>query len=578
MKRFWLSGPVLVLLLFLGGGCQTSPPEEPAEEEAASWFRDVTGEVDLDFVHDPGARPRRDHFLPAIIGSGAAVLDFDRDGRLDLLLLQNAGPGSGVTHRLYRQLPGGRFADVSKGSGLDVDGYGMGVAVGDVNNDGWPDVLITDYGRIRLFLNNGNGTFTDVTKEAGLDNPRWGTSAAFFDYDRDGWLDLVVVNYLEYDPARRCIDNAGRADFCNPSGFSGVATRLYRNLGRSPGAPANVVRFEDVTSRSGLGAVKGPGLGVVCADFNGDGWPDIFVANDGKPNHLWINQKTGAFKEQAVLYGVATNAVGAPQGNMGVAIGDLDGDGLFDLFITHLPDELNVCWKQGPRGFFQDQTGAMGLASPRWRGTGFGAAFGDFDHDGALDVAVVNGAVRLPPRLPPGFEHSFWGRYAERNQLFANDGRGRFRDVSEDNRAFCGTAAVARALVCADIDGDGALDLLVTAVAGPARLHRNVAARRGHWLMVRARLGKEHGRRDAYGAEVAVRAGKRTWKAWLNPGYSYLSSNDPRVHFGLGTVERVDAIEVLWPDGVRESFAGRPADRVVVLDKGAGRRIEGGAP
>jgi hypothetical protein len=570
MKRFWLFGAGLVSCLLLGAVWLIGhmSDQAPAEEPSPAWFRDVSEEVGLTFVHDAGPRPAKDFFMPGLTGSGAAVFDYDNDGRMDLLLLQNAGPGSGVTHRLYHQEADGRFKDVTRGSGLDVDGYGQGVAIGDVNNDGWPDVLITEYGRVRLFLNNKDGTFRDVTREAGLDNPHWGTSAAFVDYDRDGWLDLVIVNYLKYETDKPCYDKVGRQDFCGPSSFEGTVARLYRNLGRKPGAPADTVRFEDMTTRSGLGTAKGPALGVVCADFNGDGWPDILVANDGKPNHLWINQKNGTFKEQAALYGLAYNGMGQSQANMGIALGDLDGDGLFEVLITHLPEELNVCWKQTRPGLFQDRTAMMGLATPRWRATGFGTVFGDFDQDGSLDIAVANGAVRLPETPPPSAGKSFWGRYAQRNQLFANDGSGRFREISESD-PFCTPPAVWRGLACADIDGDGALDLLVTQVAGPARLYRNVAARRGHWLLVRA-VDPALGGRDAYGAEVVVEAAGRRWKRWVNPGSSYLCSNDPRAHFGLGRAGRVDAISVLWPDGKKEVFAGRAADQLVVLRKGTG--------
>jgi hypothetical protein len=309
---------------------------------------------------------------------------------------------------------------------------------------------------------------------------------------------------------------------------------------------------------------------VVCADFDGDGWPDVFVANDSKANRLWINQRDGTFKEEGVLRGVAYNALGRAQANMGVALGDVSGGGLFDLYVTHLTEETNVLWRQGPRGLFRDRTAAAGLAGTRWRGTGFGTVLGDFNHDGALDLAVVNGRVAraaapaAAPDLPP-----FWRDYAERNQIFANEGDGRFRDVSPDNAPFCGTAAVSRGLACGDLNGDGALDLLVTTVAGPARLYRNVAPDRGHWLLVRA--VDPALKRDAYGAEITVRAGGRAWRRWLNPGSSYLCSNDPRAHFGLGRAERVDAVEVRWPDGAAEVFPGGPADRLLGLRKGSGK-------
>jgi enediyne biosynthesis protein E4 len=310
---------------------------------------------------------------------------------------------------------------------------------------------------------------------------------------------------------------------------------------------------------------------VVCADFNGDHWPDIFVANDGKPNHLWINQHDGTFKEEAVLRGVAYNAMGKAEGNMGIALGDVDGDGLFDLFVTHLTDETNTLWKQGPRGMFQDRTGASNLSRPRWRGTGFGTVLADFDHDGALDLAVVNGAVRRKESPTGASLELFWNPYAERNQLFVNDGGGKFRDVSERNAPFCGAPAVSRSLACGDIDNDGALDLLVTTIAGPVRLYRNVAPKRGHWLMVRAIDPAL--KRDAYGAEILVQAGERRWTRCINPGYSYLCSNDPRAHFGLGAALRIDGIHVVWPDGSEEEFPGRAVDQLVLLRKGEGNAL-----
>jgi hypothetical protein len=572
MKRLCLLGTCLVLALpalgLLLHGYRRAPPSAP-EPDSLPWFEDVTEAVGLDFVHDAGPIDQR-YFLPQIVGSGAAVFDFDGDGLLDIYLLNNGGP-NGRPNRLYRQLPGGTFQDVSKGSGLDITGYSMGVAIGDVNNDGFPDVLVTQYTGVRLFLNNGNGTFTEVTKEAGLDNPLWAGSAAFFDYDRDGLLDLVVVNYVEYDPSWKCAGPDGKPDYCPPNQFAGTVTKLFHNLGQIRNPKSETPRFEDVTLASHIGRVPGPGLGVACADFDGDGWPDILVANDGEANRLWINRHDGTFAEEAVRRGIAVNGLGQRQANMGIALGDVDGDGLLDVFITHLTEETNTLWRQGPRGLFRDGTAAARLAGPPWRGTGWGAVLADFDHDGSLDLALVNGRVARGrasnPQLGP-----HWSCYAERSLLFAGSSTGSLSDITKTNVPFCGTSGVYRALVVADIDGDGALDLLVTAVGGPARLYRNVAPKRGRWLIVRAIDSAL--KRDAYGAEITVRAEGKCWVSGIYPCQGYLCSHDPRAHFGLGPVARVDAIEVRWPDGAREEFEGRVTDQVVNLVKGKGTKLE----
>ncbi|HTU89310.1 MAG TPA: CRTAC1 family protein [Gemmataceae bacterium] len=566
-------GLTVTLALAVGAvaGCQGADPAPAASPTGPLLFRDATEQAGLSFVHDAG--PLGDYFMPQIVGSGAALFDFDNDSLLDIYLLHNAGPGSKSTNRLFHQEQGGRFRDVSTGSGLDIAGYGMGVAVGDINNDGWPDVLVTQYGGSRLFRNNRDNTFTDITRPAGLDLVHWGTSASFVDYDRDGWLDLVIVHYLDYYPDRPCTDVGGRREFCPPQAFPGTITKLFHNLGDKDGGS----RFEDVTLKSGLGNKPGPGLGIVCADFNGDHWPDILIANDRQPNYLWINQHDGTFHEEGVRRGVAYNAEAQPQGNMGVAIGDVDGDLRLDLFITHLTEETHTLWRQTGPGLFQDRTAASGLAAPRWRGTGFGTAMADFNNDGAADLAVVNGRVmygKPPDGVVTGADAEagpFWSHYADRNQLFLNTGQGGFRDISPANDPFCGRPGVFRGLACGDIDNDGGLDLLVTSIAGPARLFKNIAANRGHWLLVRAIDPDLH--RDAYGAEVTVKTGDCSWKRWLNPGYSYLCSNDPRLHFGLGQADRVESIEVLWPNGDVEEFRDFKVDRSIELRKGSGTLI-----
>jgi hypothetical protein len=564
----WLVG-VAAAAGLLGGLlvlCRSRPQSDgPPAPAGPPWFEDVTDALGLTFRHDAG--PAGSYSLPQIMGSGAALFDLDNDGRLGVYLLNNGGPSSTAKNRLFRQKDDGTFEDISAGSGLDVTGHGMGVAIGDVNNDGLPDVVITEYRGLRLFLNNGNRTFTEVTRQAGLDTVHWATAVSFVDYDRDGWLDLVVVHYVDFDPSVRCTGFSGRPDFCGPKKFSGTVTRLFRNLGKQACGP---VAFRDVTVTSRLAERPGRGLGVLCADFDGDGWPDIFVANDAQANHLWINQKDGTFKEEAVQRGCALNAAGQAEGNMGVVFGDVDGKGLFDLYVTHLTEETNTLWKQGPRGLFSDRTTRSGLASPKRRGTGFGVVLADFDQDGHLDLAVVNGRVaRSPTSRSRGFD---WNDYAEHNHVFGNDGQGIFRDLSEANPAFCGTPRLGRALCGGDICGRGRVDLLATYINAPARIYRNIAPQAGHWLLVRAVLPQW--KRDAYGAVVTVTAGKRQWVRLIQPGSSYLSSSDPRAHFGLGAVTRVDSIQVTWPDGTRERFPGSGVDCRRTVRQGEGKPIE----
>ena len=439
-----------------------------------------------------------------------------------------------------------------------------------MNNDGLPDLVVTEYGATRLLRNVGAGRFEEVTATAGIDNPRWAVPASFMDFDRDGWLDLVVGNYLDYDPTQACEDVHGRRDFCAPQAFPPTTTRLWRNRTGAAGASP---RFEEWTERSGLTRWPGAALGLVCADFNGDRWPDIFCADDGRPNRLFINRGDGTFTEEAVTRGVALNAMGRTAANMGVAYADADGDGRADLFVSHLTEEFHSLFRQDVPGFFTDVVAQAGLQEQGWRGTGFGTVLSDFDLDGDLDLALVNGLVRraVPGQTPVVAGVSdWWARYAQRAQLFANIGSGRFEDRSVANAGLCGEATVGRSLAVGDLDQDGMPDLVVGGVGGPVLLYRNVAPREGRWLRVRA-VDPGCGGRDAIGAEVIVRTDTGTWWQVLQPATSYLASHEPVLHFGLGRTGDLRGIEVRWPDGSTEEFPPGTAERTAVLRKGEGR-------
>lgn len=556
-----------VSLVFCGCKPATPPATTVVEEPATGpvWFEDVTDKVGLSFVHDGG--PTGEFFMPQSMVAGCAMFDADGDGKLDLLLLQSAGSKTGKTNKLYLQNADGTFRDASVGSGLDFDGYNVGVAVGDFDNDGRPDVLITQFVGAKLLHNEGGGKFRDVTAEAGINNPLWGSSAAFFDYDRDGWLDLIIVNYVDYDRSWPCAAPDGSRDFCGPKTFPGTAAKLFHNLGAKDGAMA---KFQDVTVTSGLATKIGPGLGVYCADLTGDGWPDMFVTNDGKPNFLWVNQKNGTFKEEGLSRGIALTGMGSQYANMGIAAADYDGDGLTDLFVTHLTNETHTLWQQGPAGLFRDKTIETGVLKTKWRGTGFGAVAADFDLDGSPDIAFVNGKVYSGPPVP-GTDHlpPFWRPYAERNQLLKNEGKGQFVDISTSNLAFCGMLNVARGLAMGDFDDDGRPDLLVVSLGDRARLYRNVSVG-NNWLKIQA-IDPKRGNRDLLGTELKVTANGRMQFQTIHPEQSYLSSSAAIGMFGLGSATAYEKLEVKWPNGTSEEFPGGAANRKIIVRPGEGK-------
>jgi hypothetical protein len=534
----------------------------------------------IDFLHTCGDGGK--YFFPEVIGSGIALLDYDRDGNLDVFVVQgksekdaSAGPSSfarpaSASSRLYRQESGGSFRDVTDEAGLaDRAPYGMGVAVGDVNNDGWPDLYVTKFGADRLFVNRA-GRFEDVTDSAGIANPRWGTSAAFGDFDRDGWLDLIVANYVDYYPSQQCIQPNGAEDYCHPRVFPDAPSRLFRNITGEPGSANGRVRFQDVSFDSGIDSKVGPGLGVLVEDLTEDSWQDIYIANDAKGNFLWVNQGNGTFAEEAIPAGAAYDRAGRPQASMGLTSGDVNGDGRTDLFMTHIDGEYSTLYLQLASGIFEDRSLEAGLANTI-PFTGFGTALGDLDLDGDLDLVVANGRVRrrVAVRYASATPAEFWKAYSERNQLFVNVGDAAFQEADPINQPFCQGEHVGRGLAVGDIDNDGDLDLVTSEINGPVRLYDNVAQRLGSWLRIRA-IVPAWGNRDAYGAEVVVKAGGLRLARTINPGSSYLSSSDARVHFGLGPANTVDGLRVRWPDGSEESFPGGEANRELTLIKGQG--------
>jgi enediyne biosynthesis protein E4 len=557
----------------------------PGEADAASralavpsevWFTDVAKKAGIDFVHFNGTSG--EFHISEIMGAGGALFDYDNDGDLDVYLVQSgllgtgrplvAPPNGPLTDRLYRNdlvvLADGtrslHFTDVTERSGLVGRSYGMGVAVGDFNNDGWVDVYRTGLVRSQLFRNNAGGTFTDVSDRAGTSDPGWSVSASFVDIDRDGWLDLYVGNYLNHgaDDRIRCYSRTGRKDYCGPRSYRPLPDRLYRN--RRDGT------FVDVTVEAQVAREYGPALGVVSADFNGDGWPDIYVANDGEPNLLWINQQNGRFRNTALLAGAALDGLGSAEGSMGVDAGDFDNDGDDDLFVTNLPGETNTLYVNDGSGLFEDRTARVGLAVPSLPYTGFGTAWFDFDNDGWLDLFVANGAVRILEGLARATDPF---PLHERNQLFRNLGTGRFEEVSARAGAVFELTEVSRGAAFGDVDNDGDIDVLVTNNNGPARLLINHVGQRNHWLGLRLVGGP--GRRDMLGARVGVfRAkGPPLWRRARADG-SYASANDPRVLVGLGDAAAVPRIRVVWPSGRVEEWTDIAVGQWITLKEGSG--------
>ncbi|MBZ0114140.1 MAG: CRTAC1 family protein [Thermoanaerobaculia bacterium] len=569
----WLAAAALAPAQVPAATAEESPRGEATTGESLSaddWFVDSTTTSGLDYVHFNGMSGEM--YFSEIVGPGVGLLDYDGDGDLDIFIPQGSMLGEGKTiddatfpvpqgsalgDRLFRNdtvikadgTRGVHFVDVTLAAGLRGLGYGMGVAVGDYTGNGFPDLYVTNFGRNDLWRNEGDGTFEEVAAVAGVADDRWSISATFFDYDRDGHLDLFVADYVDFsiNTHKPCFSTSSARDYCGPRSYNPVPARLYHNDGKGG--------FEDVSARSGIAAEFGGALGVVAADFDEDGWPDIYVANDQSPNQLWINQRDGHFVDDAFLAGIAVNMDGAPEASMGVDAGDIDGDGDEDLILSHLNRQSNTLYINEGGGLFSDQTLQAGLAAPSFPYTGFGAGWLDFDSDGALDFLVVNGEVQVIGAL--ALEGDQFPLH-QQNQLYRNLGDGKFEEVSARAGAAFELSEVSRGAAFGDVDNDGDGDVLVTANQGPARwLENRYSAGGRSWLGVVSR--SPYGA-TSLGTRVRVDRGKAgsVWRRSRADG-SYASANDPRILVGLGEVE-ASALVLTWPSGAVQRF-NAPAGR-----------------
>ena len=527
---------------------------------------DVTSTAGIDFRHNSGAYGAK--LLPETLGSGCAFLDYDNDGWQDILLINGMDwPGHRrrkSTLRLYRNNRNGTFTDVTRQAGLETEMYGMGVAVGDYNNDGYPDILVTCVGQNRLFRNTGKGTFVDVTRSSGLGNRQgFSTSALWFDFDRDGLLDLFVCNYVKWSPQSDvfCSLDGKTKSYCTPEAYRGQTCWLFHNRGDGT--------FEDVTAKSGLFDTSSKSLGVAMLDFDNDGWPDLFVANDTQPNKLYRNLRNGSFQEVGVESGIAFSAEGKARAGMGVDAADLDNSSRVSVAVTNFESEMIGLYQANSRGEFNDVALSSGIGAASKNTLGFGCLFLDADLDGFLDLAAVNGHIDDTVR------HIRRGvNYEQPPQLFLNDGKGHFRDVAREIGTGFAAPRVGRGLAYGDFDRDGDLDLLITTNNGPAYLLRNdqVAGNRS----IRFRLVGTKSNRDAIGARVRIYHDGIVQSRMVKTGSSYLSQSELPVTFGVGKRDKIDRVVIDWPSGATEEHKGLATGQTFECTEGKGIQSKAG--
>ena len=526
-------------------------------------FVDVARSAAITFQHDNAASPEK--YLIETMGSGCAWIDYNQDGLLDLYLVNSAAtdlykPKQPLRSALYRNNGDGTFTDVTGKAGVGAEGlFGMGVAVGDYDNDGFPDLLVLGYGRCILYHNNGDGTFTDVTARAGVENSgRWASSAAWFDYDNDGRLDFVVANYVDWSPGRNfyCGDlGPGLRSYCHPDDFHGQPPTLYHNNGDGT--------FTDVSKSSGVGLKAGNGLGVVTFDYDNDGWQDIFIANDHMPNFLFHNNRDGTFREVGYVAGVAVSSDGQFEAGMGTDAADATGSGRMDVIVTHLDMQLARFYQNLGDQTFDDATLRSKIGYATYHMSGFGTRFMDYDNDGARDLFMANGHV-----LDNIQRYHADTCYAEPKLMFRNNGRGIFENVSDRLGPDFQLPRVSRGAAVADFDNDGDLDILVNNNGQAPQLLRNDGGNANHWLEIL--LIGTRSNRDGVGARVKVSAGDLIFYDQRKGGMSYQSAQDPRLHFGLGQHFNVDAVEILWPSGFVTKLASLRSDQIIAVKEGVG--------
>ena len=531
-------------------------PLAAATRDPGFRLADITAQAGLSFQHNSGAFGAK--YLPETLGPGCAFLDYDGDGWLDILLVNGADwPGHKrrrSTLSLYRNNRNGTFTDVTKRAGLDLEMYGMGVAVADYNNDGFPDLLITAVGQNRLFRNTGKGTFVDVTQKAGLGGrSAFSTSALWFDYDRDGLLDLFVCNYVQWSPEHDvfCSVDGKNKSYCTPEAFHGSTCWLFRNRGDGS--------FEDVTAKCGIFDTTSKSLGVALLDYDRDGWPDLFVANDTQPNKLYRNLRNGTFEDVAVRAGVAFSEDGKARAGMGVDTADFDNNGIAGLAITNFDDEMIALYRQGRNGVYSDAALRSGIGQASRLRLGFGCSFMDADLDGHLDLLAVNGHIDETVRNISG-NHG----YAQPPHLFLNDGKGVFRDIAAQVGGGFASPKVARGLAFGDFDNDGDVDVLMTTNQGPAYLYRNDVTSGNKSLRLRLQGTKSN--RDAIGAVVRLTTPDGTQTRMVKTGSSYLSQSETALTFGLGRRDKADRVVIEWPSGQTQDFTGLSAGRWTCIE------------